>query len=463
MEMRQKVEEYDNLDIFHKILVQKRNQEFLYSISKDKRNFPFKIENFEMERRNERSCYKFDKVRGCKIDLSELYVKYKATEVFGLNLARSYLPSSYWIKPDLEDVNLYKDLWHSDNKLDLLPDHEKGNDKHRVINRCSFYGKYPVHNGYPLNPVARTGFKGRGSFGQWGPTNGVGAILYVTDKEDFDKFEFLGVENGKYEKRSYIVTPGGFVDMGEEFEYSAKRELIEEAFGLKKKRNKEEFEKMEEIIGKGELVKFGGAELSQLSTDNAWTESITFAFGVDSTIKKELKLKKGSDAQQVMWIQIEPADKEIDVKTELEKLFDLEERIDYILENFEACWTPPKEEETSHKEHKAPKEEDRTGKDTQDNTQTIDEKEDKICYKLNSDKMQFMQNVAYLYLIKKYNEKTFLEILANKKVKNVEQGQIFNEKEKKEDLKEKEESLNEEKAGEDDENKYNPRKNLKFY
>ncbi|CAK5077509.1 unnamed protein product [Meloidogyne enterolobii] len=69
MEMRQKVEEYDNLDIFHKILVQKRNQEFLYSISKDKRNFPFKIENFEMERRNERSCYKFDKVRGCKIDL----------------------------------------------------------------------------------------------------------------------------------------------------------------------------------------------------------------------------------------------------------------------------------------------------------------------------------------------------------------------------------------------------------
>ena len=36
-----------------------------------------------------------------------------------------------------------------------------------------------------------------------------------------------------------------------------------------------------------------------------------------------------------MWIQIEPVDKEIDVKTELEKLFSLEERIDYILENFE--------------------------------------------------------------------------------------------------------------------------------
>jgi len=53
--------------------------------------------------------------------------------------------------------------------------------------------------------------------------------------------------------------------MGEEFEYSAKRELIEEAFGLKKKRNKEEFEKMEKIIGKGEFVKFGGAELSQVS------------------------------------------------------------------------------------------------------------------------------------------------------------------------------------------------------
>nr|CAD2182340.1 unnamed protein product [Meloidogyne enterolobii] len=426
-------------------------------------------------------------------NLAGLYVKYKPTEVFGLNLARAYLPSSFWIKPDLEDVNLYKDLWHSDNKLDLLPDHQKGNDKHRVINRCSFYGKYPVHNGYPLNPVARTGFKGRGSLGQWGPTNGAGAILYVTDEKDFNKFEFLGVENGKYEKRSYIVTPGGFVDMGEEFEYSAKRELIEEAFGLKKKKNKEEFEKMEEIIGKGELVKFGGAELSQLSTDNAWTESITFAFEVDSTIKEELKLKKGSDAQQVMWIQIKPV--KDNAKDELEKLFSLEERLDYILQNFKACWTEPKEEETSHKEketshneketshmvektshneketshkeHKAPhKEEDKTEKDSQDNTQIDEPKE--ICYKLNSDKMQHMQDVAYLYLIKKYNEKTFLEILANKKV---DQKLIFNEKEKedlkekKEELKEMEEDLNEyeesvnvENDGEDDENKYNPRK-----
>lgn len=78
--------------------------------------------------------------------------------------------------------------------------------------------------------------------------------------------------------------------------------------------------------------------------------------------------------------------------------------------------TSHKGEETSHKEHKAaPKEEDKTGKDSQDNTQTIAEPKE-ICYKLNSDKMQHMQDVAYLYLIKKYNEKTFLEILANKKL-----------------------------------------------
>ncbi|CAK5083292.1 unnamed protein product [Meloidogyne enterolobii] len=382
-------------------------------------------------------------------------------------------------------------------RFGIPPDPDRDPDLGQLINILykNYFSKYYVHNGYPLNPVARTGFKGRGSNNQWGPTIGFGAILYVTDKEDSNKFEFIGVENGKYEKRSFIVTPGGFIDTGEKFEYGARRRLIEEAFGPNKQRNKEEFEKIEKIIGKGELVKFGINDLNQLDTDNAWTESITFAFGIDSTIKKELKLKKGSEAKQVMWIQIEPVDKGINVKAELEKLFSLEERIDYILENFEACLTSPKEEKTPlketpqeekahhkeektpheekmhHKEEKTPhKEENKTETDSKDNTKNLNEQESKICYKFNSDKMLYMQDVAYLYLIKKYNEKTFLEILANKKVKKDEHELIFKEKDeglneneenlkKGESLEEEEESLNEENVGEnvgeDAANKYN--------
>uniref|UniRef100_A0A1I8BT66 Nudix hydrolase domain-containing protein n=1 Tax=Meloidogyne hapla TaxID=6305 RepID=A0A1I8BT66_MELHA len=332
LKMEEKVSEYDQMNDFDKLLVQKRHQLALRAISKDESNEEYQIEKFEMKTRTERFCFKFNKKRGCKIDLTGLYEpKYNPTYVFGVNLARSYLPSSYWAKPDLDDVSLYKDLWHSNNKKDLRPHNEKDKDERR-IDRCSFYGKYIVYKGYPLNPVARTGFKGRGVLSHWGPSKGVGAILY---NEDSNKFEFLGVENGKYEKRSYICTPGGFVDPEEEFEYASKRELIEEALGIKSEKDKKEFEKMFEILGQGELVKFGNTEMSQLNTDNAWTESITYAFRIEDKVKEELKLKVGSDAKRVMWIEIEQIHKDINVKEKLEEWFDLDERIDYILENFQ--------------------------------------------------------------------------------------------------------------------------------
>uniref|UniRef100_A0A1I8BT75 Uncharacterized protein n=1 Tax=Meloidogyne hapla TaxID=6305 RepID=A0A1I8BT75_MELHA len=60
--------------------------------------------------------------------------------------------------------------------------------------------------------------------------------------------------------------------------------------------------------------------------------------------------------------------------------------------------------------------------------------------------MLHMQDLAYFYLIKKYDEKTFLEILANKKVKGEEKELVFKEKfnEAEEALNETEEGLNEE-------------------
>lgn len=38
-------------------------------------------------------------------------------------------------------------------------------------------GKYNVVNGYPLNPVGRTGITGRGVLGRWGPNHAADPIV----------------------------------------------------------------------------------------------------------------------------------------------------------------------------------------------------------------------------------------------------------------------------------------------
>ena len=84
-------------------------------------------------------------------------MKYKPNYVFGLHLAKGYLPNCHWIKPDHEDVSLYTKLWHTDIEKDLLIDHNEKNNENRIINRCSFYGlinliiEIKLYNSIPLS------------------------------------------------------------------------------------------------------------------------------------------------------------------------------------------------------------------------------------------------------------------------------------------------------------------------
>jgi len=64
--------------------------------------------------------------------------------------------------------------------------------------------KYELgEHGHPINPIARTGFIKRGELYQWGPSKGVGAILYTINEHN--EFMFLGVLSGKYERPEGIL------------------------------------------------------------------------------------------------------------------------------------------------------------------------------------------------------------------------------------------------------------------
>ena len=60
------------------------------------------------------------------------------------------------------------------------------------------FSEYSIQNGFPVNPVARTGLVGRGDLYQWGPSTGVGATLWTLNKNE--EIEFVAVRMGKHEE-----------------------------------------------------------------------------------------------------------------------------------------------------------------------------------------------------------------------------------------------------------------------
>uniref|UniRef100_A0A915PDB3 Nudix hydrolase domain-containing protein n=2 Tax=Meloidogyne TaxID=189290 RepID=A0A915PDB3_9BILA len=358
-----------------------------------------------------RPCYKTDG-KVCIIDVSEIHVTYNPKWVIGYHLLTGYLLSTHWIKPDFDDVKKYAGLWHTDNKEDLLVHHESKDDKKRIINRCSFFGKYQLdENGFPLNPVARTGFTGRGELYQWGPSTGVGAILYIYN-ETTNEFKFLAIMNGKHEilKDRRYTTPGGYVDPGEQFEDAAKRELIEEGLNHKniKKEKEAEVEQLKVLMGKGEIVYYGYSDAKGNNTDNAWNESITYAFEIKPENLKEFGAENGSDAVKAMWMTIE-IDKDSDeVKSLLinNKEDSEVEKEDQTVEDMQIEESEEKSGLEREKKLKACWVEKVKGKTEEEKTETVKE-----CLKLNDKNMINMDNIARFLLVKIYKEVSFLKYL----------------------------------------------------
>jgi ADP-ribose pyrophosphatase len=62
-----------------------------------------------------------------------------------------------WADPPIDDANFSPTFNDFDQKYN--------------VNRKSYTGIYEISNKYPLNPFGRTGVKGRGILGRWGPNH----------------------------------------------------------------------------------------------------------------------------------------------------------------------------------------------------------------------------------------------------------------------------------------------------
>ncbi|CAG0889741.1 unnamed protein product [Darwinula stevensoni] len=179
------------------------------------------------------------------------------------------------------------------------------------VDRRSHVGTYPIQNGIPLNPVGRTGVKGRGLLGRWGPNHAADPI--VTRWKDGKAIQmdtqrpilqFVAIQRRDSEE---WAIPGGMIDPGEKVTATLPREFAEEALNSESLTEKQQVEllaMLKDLFSKGLEVYHGYVD-DPRNTDNAWMETVAYNFhDEDGTSVGRLSLQAGSDARSVQWMDL---------------------------------------------------------------------------------------------------------------------------------------------------------------
>ncbi|KAK2583048.1 hypothetical protein KPH14_009086 [Odynerus spinipes] len=217
-------------------------------------------------------------------------------------------------KPNKYTAPSIKDKPWADPEIENTSFIPKWNAIDGKVNRKSFMGDYIItKDGYPLNPVGRTGIIGRGVLGRWGPNHAADPIVtrwkrnkdgtLETDKSTKKPIlQFVAVQ--RRDCKEWAI-PGGMVDPGETVSTTLKREFMEEAMNLLESNNAKRSEmetSINQFFQNGTEIYKGYVD-DPRNTDNAWIETIALNFhDGDNNTFGELTLTAGDDACNVRWI-----------------------------------------------------------------------------------------------------------------------------------------------------------------
>ncbi|CAK9826394.1 ADP-ribose pyrophosphatase, mitochondrial [Anthophora retusa] len=231
-----------------------------------------------------------------KVSWNVEYVEYEPVEY-----TAPVLKGKPWADPEISDTS-FTPKWNAiDGK----------------VNRKSFMGNYVINkDGYPLNPIGRTGIIGRGLLGRWGPNHAADPIVTRwkqnssgdTEVNKNTKKPILQFVTIQRRDSGEWAIPGGMVDPGETVSTTLKREFMEEAMNSLGK-SKEEREKLEKSIKdffeNGEEIYKGYVD-DPRNTDNAWMETVALNFhDHDNSVVGKITLIAGDDARNVKWMDID--------------------------------------------------------------------------------------------------------------------------------------------------------------
>jgi ADP-ribose pyrophosphatase len=161
------------------------------------------------------------------------------------------------------------------------------------LNRKSHMGDYKLdESGAPLNPEGRTGLRGRGILGRWGPNHATDPLI---SRLNNGKLQYIAIERSD---TGQWALPGGMIDAGEEPREAAKREFTEEAL------DSVPADEMKELWKNGTVLYKGYVD-DPRNTDNSWMETIVFSIHDTNGVMEKCKLKAGDDAVNVEWKNVD--------------------------------------------------------------------------------------------------------------------------------------------------------------
>lgn len=168
-------------------------------------------------------------------------------------------------------------------------------------------------DGYPLNPIGRTGLVGRGTLGNWGPNHAADPVVCRANPET-KKLQFVLIkrtDNGQW------GLPGGMVEAGQTIAGTRTREFAEEALNSTKSesetpeqydaRVKELETKLKELFSEptDDDILYQGVSDDPRNTDNSWMETVAI-LSVLTGENANLKLEAGDDAGKAKWTDYHP-------------------------------------------------------------------------------------------------------------------------------------------------------------
>ena len=170
-----------------------------------------------------------------------------------------------------------------------------GGEENKVVNVIDFSA-----DGRPLNCMGRTGLKGRGLLGKWGPNQAADPIVtrYHPKTDQLQVVAILRKDTGLW------ALPGGMVDAGELVSETLLREFREEAGEIEDSDQKAKFEIMTDKLFKNGRRVYRGYVDDPRNTDNAWMETTAFHFHCNAKMGAVLPMNAGDDAAAVTWLDV---------------------------------------------------------------------------------------------------------------------------------------------------------------